>query len=156
MFSPEDCERISWRRSVGLILASRSAVTPVHGTPRCYADHAKRRKKNCVNTHSYLRRQEETMRIQAVRPAIRRKQPITATYLGRRRILCPHVVGTKNGVWNVLSYQSGSESSKRPERQSRAQLGSNYPGVPRSAAAGALGKLPVKDTLRFSFGTSQR
>lgn len=51
------------------------------------------------------------MSIQAVRRAIRRKQPITATYLGRRRILCPHVIGTKNGVWNVLSYQSGGESS---------------------------------------------
>lgn len=45
-----------------------------------------------------------------IRHAIRRKQPISATYLGRRRILCPHVIGTKNGVWNVLSYQSGGES----------------------------------------------
>lgn len=51
------------------------------------------------------------MSIQAIRHAIRRKEPITATYLGRRRILCPHAIGTKHGVWNVLSYQSGGQSS---------------------------------------------
>lgn len=47
------------------------------------------------------------MSLQVLRRAIRRKQPITATYLDRRRILRPHVVGTKNGVWNMLRYQSG-------------------------------------------------
>lgn len=57
-----------------------------------------------------LNRGDETMSVRQIRHAIRRKQPISATYLGRRRILCPHVIGTKNGVWNVLSYQSGGES----------------------------------------------
>lgn len=51
------------------------------------------------------------MSVQAIRHAIRQKQPISATYLGKHRILCPHVIGTKNGIWNVLSYQSGGESS---------------------------------------------
>ena len=51
------------------------------------------------------------MSIQAIRYAIVHRQPISATYQGRHRILHPHVVGTKNGVWNVLSYQSGGESS---------------------------------------------
>lgn len=50
------------------------------------------------------------MIVQLIRHAIRCKQPISATYLGKRRILCPHVIGTKNGVWNVLSYQSGGGS----------------------------------------------
>lgn len=51
------------------------------------------------------------MSIQAIRHAIMHRQPISATYQGRHRILCPHVVGIKNGVWNVLSYQAGGESS---------------------------------------------
>jgi len=50
------------------------------------------------------------MSLQAIRDAIKHKQPISAIYRGRYRILCPHVVGTKNGLWNVLSYQSGGES----------------------------------------------
>ena len=51
------------------------------------------------------------MSIQTIRHAIRHRQPITGTYLGKHRILCPHVIGIKSGVWNVLSYQSGGESS---------------------------------------------
>jgi predicted DNA-binding transcriptional regulator YafY len=51
------------------------------------------------------------MSIRAIRHAINNMQPISATYQGRHRILCPHVIGTKNGVWNVLSYQAGGESS---------------------------------------------
>ncbi len=50
------------------------------------------------------------MSIQAIRHAIVHRQPISATYQGRHRILCPHVIGIKNGVWNVLSYQAGGES----------------------------------------------
>lgn len=49
--------------------------------------------------------------LRAVRHAIVHKQPVSAIYHGRHRILCPHVVGTKDGTWNVLSYQSGGESS---------------------------------------------
>ena len=48
---------------------------------------------------------------QIIRYAMRHKQPITATYLGKHRILCPHLIGIKNGVWNVLSCQSGGESN---------------------------------------------
>ena len=51
------------------------------------------------------------MSLPAIRHAITHKQPISATYRGKHRILCPHVVGRKNGVLNVLSYQSGGEST---------------------------------------------
>lgn len=73
------------------------------------------------------------MSIQAICRAIRRKQPITATYLGRRRVLCPHVIGTKNGLWNVLSYQSGGESgsglSSNPENNWRCMRLAELRGV---------------------------
>lgn len=43
--------------------------------------------------------------------SIETKTPITAIYDGHLRILCPHVMGHKNNVLNVLAYQSGGESS---------------------------------------------
>ena len=44
------------------------------------------------------------MSVQMLRHAIRRKQLMSVTYLGRRQILCPHVFGPRNGVCNVLSH----------------------------------------------------
>lgn len=34
---------------------------------------------------------------EAVKRAIDNKQIVRATYHGRERVMCPHVVGTKNG-----------------------------------------------------------
>lgn len=48
--------------------------------------------------------------------AIETKTPISAIYDGHVRVLCPHVVGHKNDVLNMLAYQSGGESSSGPVR----------------------------------------
>lgn len=48
---------------------------------------------------------------QIVRLAILNKQIIRATYRGRVRVMCPHVVGTKNGRSQALFYQFDGESS---------------------------------------------
>lgn len=50
--------------------------------------------------------------IDLIRNAIRAKQPIEATYDGYYRVLCPHVIGYKNGTVNLLAYQSGGDSSR--------------------------------------------
>jgi hypothetical protein len=48
-----------------------------------------------------------------IRRAMLRKSPIQAIYLHRRRMLCPHVLGTnKDGRLQVLCYQFGGESSR--------------------------------------------
>jgi hypothetical protein len=46
-----------------------------------------------------------------VRYAAGRKQPIAATYDGKPRLLCPHVVGRKSGRLRVLCYQFGGSSN---------------------------------------------
>ena len=45
--------------------------------------------------------------------AIREKKAISAIYKGRRRVMCPHVIGTKNGRAQALFYQFAGESSTR-------------------------------------------
>ena len=40
-----------------------------------------------------------------LRYAASRRQPVTATYDGETRLLCPHVGGRKSGRWNVFCYQ---------------------------------------------------
>ena len=45
--------------------------------------------------------------------AVREKKAISAIYNGRRRVMCPHVIGTKNGRPQALFYQFAGESSTR-------------------------------------------
>jgi hypothetical protein len=46
------------------------------------------------------------------RNAILAEQQVTCTYAGRRRELCPHIIGTnKDGEEVVLAWQFGGESS---------------------------------------------
>ena len=46
-----------------------------------------------------------------IKAAIQRKQQITCDYNGYYRELCPHAIGHKNGIEQVISYQFGGESS---------------------------------------------
>jgi hypothetical protein len=46
-----------------------------------------------------------------VREAIVRKQQVIASYGGRRRRLCPHVIGRKRGIPHALFYQFAGSSS---------------------------------------------
>ena len=50
-----------------------------------------------------------------VKGAILNKKSVSATYQGRPRLLCPHVLGAdKDGNDQALFYQFGGESSSRP------------------------------------------
>jgi len=49
---------------------------------------------------------------QIIKNAILNKQPVTAMYDGYYRELCPHVIGTKDGVEQCLCYQYGGDSSR--------------------------------------------
>jgi hypothetical protein len=44
--------------------------------------------------------------------AIQNKQQVVATYDGYHREMCPHVLGYKDGVRHVLSFQFAGDSSK--------------------------------------------
>jgi hypothetical protein len=44
--------------------------------------------------------------------AINRKSPVACYYDNHYREMCPHVIGWKNGVRNVLSYQFAGGSSR--------------------------------------------
>lgn len=46
-----------------------------------------------------------------VRDAIIGKKIVTATYRGRERVMCPHVLGRKRGRQQALFYQFAGESS---------------------------------------------
>jgi hypothetical protein len=47
-----------------------------------------------------------------IRQAILEKQQINATFRGKFRELCPHVLGTKNGRRQALFFQFGGESRR--------------------------------------------
>jgi len=53
--------------------------------------------------------------------AIQNKLVVTATYQGYQRIMCPHVIGYKDGVLNALFFQfaGGSKSGLPPGGQWR-------------------------------------
>ena len=51
---------------------------------------------------------------QLIKQAIQKKQQVIATYNGFRREMCPHTLGSKNGVAHCLFYQFGGESSSGP------------------------------------------
>lgn len=46
-----------------------------------------------------------------IRTAILALKPIAFDYKGHRRLACPHVLGTKNGLEKLLTYQYGGGSS---------------------------------------------
>lgn len=75
---------------------------------------------------------------EVIRNAIQQKQPITADYKGYHRVLCPHVIGMKNGREQCLCYQSGGESSSGlsddPRKNWRCMAIDELSGV--AAAAG--------------------
>jgi hypothetical protein len=56
-----------------------------------------------------------------LRSAAARRQPVTATYDGLLRLLCPHVLGRKSGRLHVFCYQFGGSSNSvkplAPERR---------------------------------------
>jgi hypothetical protein len=43
--------------------------------------------------------------------ALAEKRPVRARYHGTERVLCPHVLGWKNGRPKVLAYQAGGTTS---------------------------------------------
>ena len=47
-----------------------------------------------------------------VRRAIEERRPLEATYNGHRRLLCPHVLGTRDGRPRVLCFQFGGGSAR--------------------------------------------
>lgn len=49
-----------------------------------------------------------------LREAIAARLPVYAVYDGRKRWLCPHTLGYKNGKLHLLAYQYAGESSSRP------------------------------------------
>ena len=55
------------------------------------------------------------------RAAIVARQQVVCIYEGHQRFLCPHVIGTKNGREQVLTWQfaGGSSSGLPPEGQWR-------------------------------------
>lgn len=57
-----------------------------------------------------------------VREAILQRKIVSATYDGYHRLMCPHVIGTKNGRRQALFYQFGGES----------RSGLDYPGSPKN------------------------
>ena len=57
-----------------------------------------------------------------IRQAIINKQQVVGVYRGRRREMCPHAIGTKNGREQAIFYQFGGSSSSglgQPEKNWR-------------------------------------
>jgi len=48
---------------------------------------------------------------EVVKDAIQNKKIVTATYRGRVRVMCPHVLGTKRGRYQALFYQFAGDSN---------------------------------------------
>jgi hypothetical protein len=44
--------------------------------------------------------------------ALLQRRPVAVRYQGKDRVLCPHVLGYKNGRPRVLAYQAGGATSK--------------------------------------------
>jgi len=58
--------------------------------------------------------------------ALREKRPVRARYHGTERLLCPHILGWKNGRPKVLCYQASSTDrphpADHPEQQWRSMF----------------------------------
>lgn len=52
---------------------------------------------------------------------LREKRPVLVRYHGTERLLCPHVLGWKNGRPKVLSYQASGTTSHGPLPQDPRQ-----------------------------------
>jgi hypothetical protein len=48
---------------------------------------------------------------EALVAALLDRRPVAVAYHGRRRVLCPHAIGCKNGRTILLAYQIGGETS---------------------------------------------
>jgi hypothetical protein len=46
--------------------------------------------------------------------ALTERRPVRARYHGQERLLCPHLLGWKNGRAKVLAYQAGGATSHGP------------------------------------------
>jgi hypothetical protein len=53
---------------------------------------------------------------QLLRHAVLERKQVAVRYKGYRRLMCPHVLGTKKGRPQCLFYQFGGESSSGPVR----------------------------------------
>jgi hypothetical protein len=51
---------------------------------------------------------------EVLRQAVRERRQVAATYKGHRRLMCPHVLGTKGGRPQCLFYQFGGGSNSGP------------------------------------------
>jgi hypothetical protein len=54
------------------------------------------------------------MSYDSIRLAIEERKGISGYYNGQFRMMCPHVLGLKNGVRHALFYQFGGQSNSRP------------------------------------------
>jgi hypothetical protein len=62
--------------------------------------------------YPFARKRNLTMTTyELLKQAILNKQQVVAMYKNHRRKMCPHTLGTKNGVAHCLFYQFGGESS---------------------------------------------
>lgn len=51
-------------------------------------------------------------KIALIRDAIKNLKQMTATFNGHHRVFCPHVLGTKDGVWRVHAWQFAGSSKE--------------------------------------------
>ncbi len=85
------------------------------------------------------------------RAAILGRKQVTCLYRGKRRELCPHVLGFRNGRERVLAYQFGGESASNlppggewrclnldEVRQARMQGGDWHTGERHSTAQSCI------------------
>ena len=77
--------------------------------------------------------------------AIQQKLVVTAMYQGCERIMCPHVIGTKNGSLNAFCFQfaGGSKSGLRPGGQWRCVRVDDLTQVAAAPASGIPGKITL-------------
>lgn len=68
-----------------------------------------------------IRSQSYEQVYELVRSAIAAKQPITAVYRERRRLLCPYLLGrNRDGRIHALCYQAGGETNSTLKRRGAA------------------------------------
>ena len=82
---------------------------------------------------------------QVIKNSILNKQQVFATYDNFQREMCPHVIGTKDGVEQALFYQFGGYSSKGRITE---QTKNNW----RCITISKLTNVSVKDGEWFTFG----
>lgn len=56
--------------------------------------------------------QAENEKLDVLRRAIRELKQVVGYRIGLPRMFCPHILGTKNGVWRTLVWQFDGESER--------------------------------------------